>query len=325
MYRHFLNILACPFDQSSFSLRSGQLICRKNGHVFPVKKGIPRFVSNENYTASFGFEWQKWSRVQFETRNSDPAMKGYTRKFFQQITTLTPKDVRGKIIVEFGCGPGRFLHLLKQDGATVVGLEMSSAIDVARKNLGEGNNVLLVQGDILHPPFKKNSFDTGFTIGVLHHTPDPVRGLAQLVSIVKPGGKIAVNVYSVNGPYNFQSLKIFRRLYQGLKLILGEKIARSFALAYSYFSASVLYYPIALMELLPKFGLAISYGVRKYLIVVMMIKSAKWRVLDTFDALTPEIATTHTKVEVKNWLKNAGVIKLQNTRGSTGFIGIKSK
>ncbi len=336
MRRHFIAILVCPEDQSTLVLRknvkfrdqeiiTGQLICKKWEHKYPITNGIPRFVSDQKYTESFGFEWGRWSRVQFEDKDSDPVMKGYTRSYFQKITTFTPKTILGKTIVEFGCGPGRFLDLLRRDGATVIGLEMSSAVDVARKNLGLHKNVLLVQGDILKPPFKKKCFDAGFTIGVLHHTPNPSQGLVNLVLSVKQGGKVAVSVYSTDGPYNFPSLKLFRNLYRQLRKIFGKQIAQRLAIIYSYLSAYILYYPLALIEVFPKFGQIISYILRKYFFVVMMIKSANWRVLDTFDALTPEIATTHTKVEVKNWLKNAGVIKLQNTRGSTGFIGIKSK
>ena len=55
-----------------------------------------------------------------------------------------------------------------------------AAVEVARCNFDGDPDTLVIQGDILHPPFRADSFDGGFTIGVLHHTPDPSAGLTAL-------------------------------------------------------------------------------------------------------------------------------------------------
>ena len=56
-------------------------------------------------------------------------------------------------------------------------------------------NVQVVRADITHPPFKEGSFDYIFSIGVLHHLPEPETGFRQLVPLLKAGGLISIWVY----------------------------------------------------------------------------------------------------------------------------------
>ena len=62
---------------------------------------------------------------------------------------------------------------------------MSVAVESARKNFAEDLNVLIVQGDILRSPFRSGVFDGGYSIGVLHHTPEPTKGLNGLAAQLK--------------------------------------------------------------------------------------------------------------------------------------------
>jgi SAM-dependent methyltransferase len=76
---------------------------------------------------------------------------------------------------------------------------LSDAVEAARDNLGRFANVHVVQGDLLRPPFERpadgGGFDLVYSIGVLHHLPDPFEGFKSLVRFVRPGGTIAVWVY----------------------------------------------------------------------------------------------------------------------------------
>jgi SAM-dependent methyltransferase len=55
-------------------------------------------------------------------------------------------------------------------------------------------NAHVVQADIFKLPFKK-SFDYAFSVGVLHHTPDPKKAFVSLASKVKKGGAISAWIY----------------------------------------------------------------------------------------------------------------------------------
>ena len=46
-------------------------------------------------------------------------------------------------------------------------------------------------------PFAAESFDIAFSFGVLHHLPDPEAGFRNLVSLVKPGGRLVYAVCSL--------------------------------------------------------------------------------------------------------------------------------
>jgi SAM-dependent methyltransferase len=72
-------------------------------------------------------------------------------------------------------------------------------VETARRVLSPLENAEVVQGDLLRPPLRTvaegGGFDLVYSIGVLHHLPDPQEGFRSLVRYVRPGGTIAVWVY----------------------------------------------------------------------------------------------------------------------------------
>jgi len=320
MHIKFLKLLKCPITGSPLKLKvarqlnngfinDGTLISANNKHVYPIINGIPRFVDKQLYSGSFGYEWHKWPKVQFESENIGKPMQGHTTKMFQKITRSKPTDIKGKYVVEFGCGSGRFLDLVKSWGAYAVGIDMSRAVDAARHNFANNPNILIVQGDVLNPPFRENSFDYGYSIGVLHHTPHPQKGLQALADLIKPAGRVACCVYPKGGFYDFPSVFWYRKIHNKLKQIFGAQIGISSALAYSYFSAYPIHYLYSIIRHIPYLGDKISMFLIKYLLIELPIRDPKWRILDTFDAITPYFASTHTYEELVSWFKQA---KLKN-------------
>jgi len=331
----FTEILCCPVTGNELELTTNELfangmvctgiLATKDGTAhYPIINGIPRFVSKEFYSSSFGFEWRKWPRVQFESENVGRPMEGHTTRMFKSITRLSEGDVRGKTIVEFGCGPGRFLDVTRSWGGAVVGIDLSLAVESARENFKYDADVLIVQGDILHPPFKKNSFDFGYTIGVLHHTPDPASGIRALTSVVKPEGIISCCVYSKLGFYNYPSVHMFRKIIGAVGRVFGNSFSTKSSLAYSYFVAYVLYYCFQLVKKIPLIGWRVVTLIETYLLVNLSLPDIRWRILDVFDAITPHYASTHTPEEMREWFAAAGCTQLQQTNwGDTSFVAVK--
>lgn len=309
MNPRFLDLLCCPATQEPLSLEahcvndlggviSGTLksAC---GPAYPIVRGVPRFVSADQYAASFGFEWNRWPRVQFEAENQGRPMQGHTTRMWERITAATSGQVNEKTILDYGCGSGRFLDVARRKGAIAVGMDLSSAVDAARRNFADDPNVLIVQGDLFKPPFRPGSFDGGFSIGVLHHTPDPARGLSSLAELIRPGGWVSCCVYPKGDFYDFESVRRFRRLHLHLRKFFGYRFATAYAYAAAYGVAP-------LLRQLKKlgFGKQVTFIERQWL-VSLYLKDVRWRVLDTFDAITPEIASTHTTDEVSAWLRQA--------------------
>ena len=53
----------------------------------------------------------------------------------------------------------------------------------------------VVQATLHHLPFALESFDFIYSIGVLHHLPDPEVALRNLLRFLKPGGEIQIYLY----------------------------------------------------------------------------------------------------------------------------------
>jgi SAM-dependent methyltransferase/uncharacterized protein YbaR (Trm112 family) len=310
MHRRLLDMLRCPQTGAPLSLRAGETrssgfvvsgeLTARTGTRYPIVGGVPRFAGADGYASSFGFEWNRWPRVQFEAENVGRPMAGHTTRMWERITRADG-DLRGRAIVEFGCGAGRFLDVVRRKGGTAVGLELSAAAQAARANLGEDPDVLVVQGDLLNPPLRDAAFDGGYSIGVLHHTPDPARGLERLARSIRAGGWVACSVYPKGEFYDDRCVRRTRRLHRRLKPLLGYR----FALAYSYASA-YLWAPLsARARAIPGLGRTLDYIERNWL-VTLALPDRRWRALDVFDAITPEIASTHTGEEVKRWFASAG-------------------
>ncbi len=316
MHIDFIDILRCPKTQSTLTLVKGQADGRgmviegvlesTDGTRYSIVRGIPRFVEAEHYSHSFGVEWNRWPRLQFEDQNVGRPMAGHTTRMWEAITWASDGDVRGKTIVEFGCGPGRFLDVVRRKGGKAVGVDLSLAVEAARRNFRDDPDVLVVQGDILNPPFADQSFDGGYTIGVLHHTPNPEDGLRNLTRLLRTGAWAACCVYPKDEFYDYASVRRWRSITRILRPYLGYGLP----LAYSMTAAYALTEPmLAIRKICRPLG---DWVMQKWL-PVLAIPDRRWRVLDLFDAITPEHASTHAAEEVAEWMQNAGLSDVAQT------------
>ncbi|MGH3109595.1 MAG: methyltransferase domain-containing protein [Gaiellaceae bacterium] len=205
MKRNFVRELVCPLssdpfevvtDSSSEEIESGELVCTGCGAQWPIRNGIPRLVppdlvEQQSKTAdSFGWQWRHFTEMHDE----------FEAQFLDWIDPLEPEFFRGKRILDAGCGIGRHAYYAASYGAReVVAVDLSAAVDTARENVERAGNVHVVQGDLLRlpfpPPTAGGGFDLIYSIGVLHHLPDPKDGFRKLVQHLRPGGTIAVWVY----------------------------------------------------------------------------------------------------------------------------------
>jgi SAM-dependent methyltransferase len=102
---------------------------------------------------------------------------------------------KGKAVLEGGCGKGRHSRLAARWGAKdVIGVDLSSAVETAFAWTRDQENVHIIQADIYKLPLAR-AFDYAFSVGVLHHLPDPRAGFISLASKVKPDGHISAWIY----------------------------------------------------------------------------------------------------------------------------------
>ncbi len=97
--------------------------------------------------------------------------------------------------VDVGTGTGFVAAGLAGKAASVIGVDNSPAMmAVARQNLDRlgVDNVTLVAGEVDSLPLEDDSLDVAVANMVLHHAPDPAAMIAEMVRVVRPGGRIAI-------------------------------------------------------------------------------------------------------------------------------------
>ena len=282
--------LRCTTCGADLALEEGGFAC-EGGHRFPVVGGVPRFVSPSSYADSFGYQWTTFRRTQLD--DDDRAESEQT---FAEKTGLTPDDVRGRSVLDVGCGMGRFSDVVARWGArTVVGVDLSRAVEAAVENLSPYPGAAIVQGDAADPPFREGSFDMVFSIGVLHHTPSTARSLAAVARLVRPGGTLAVWVYAARLRRTHFGSEILRPLTSRLPEDRLLKIVRWTVPKMDRLHAR-LPGPISQMTrvALPTSG----------------HHDREWRILDTFDWYSPRYQWKHTDEEVTGWFRRLGFTDL---------------
>jgi ubiquinone/menaquinone biosynthesis C-methylase UbiE len=111
----------------------------------------------------------------------------------------SPEEVRGKSVLDAGCGTGIFSIVFARNGAgRVTGIDISpGSLETARTlkaKFGLDNAEFRLQ-DMLRLPFADNSFDIVWAWGTVHHTTDPFRAISELIRVLRPGGSLFLAVY----------------------------------------------------------------------------------------------------------------------------------
>ena len=258
---------------------------------------------------SFGFEWTHFSEML-------PDWEKNARFYFEP---LAPRGLGGKTVFEGGCGKGRHTYYALREGARVVAVDFSRAVDVARANCrGVDGERLFVQADLMALPFAPETFEVAYSLGVLHHLPDPEEGFRRLTALVEPGGRVLIYVYhALEGEPVKQAIlravdrarRITTRLPHGVLLPLTN------ALGYGLFAGVVMPY-----RLLSRFSatrpLAERFPLKTYADYPVRVI-----VNDQFDRFSAPIENRYTEREVDGWLSRAG---LRNARilGGAGWRAV---
>jgi SAM-dependent methyltransferase len=276
--------LRCPACHRPLAALDGGVALGCGDHRFPVRDGVPRFVSDDSYAGNFSFEWQVHRRTQF-----DDELRRESEETFRLKTGFTPELLRGKRVLDVGVGAGRFSDVAARWGADVVGIDISYAVESARENLARYPTAQVIQADIFQLPFVDASFDYVFSIGVLHHTPDCHAAFAALPRLLRPGGEIAIWLYNAYAD-NLRINEAYRRLAQRLPRRVLYGLCHLAVPAYYAYRVPVL--RSLLHHVVP---------------VVSHHPDPRWRILDTYDWYSPRYQSHHTYPEVHGWFKEAGL------------------
>ena len=312
MKKELLENLRCPFTHKKLRLidpvevggeiESGLLIA-EGGTQYSIVRGVPRLVPKENYADNFGFQWNKFRETQLDSHTGVPV----SRDRFYKSTEWSPDDLKGKTVLEVGCGAGRFTEILLSAGAIVVALDYSSAVDTCWKNHYRHPNLNVVQGDIYNLPFLEGSFDFVFCFGVLQHVPDVKKAFMALIPQLRRGGRLAVDVYRKRPgtifwskywvrpfTYRMDSERLFKMVEKWVPVLL----------------------PVSMViGRIPVAGRKLRYlvPVANYdgIFPLTDAQIREWAILDTFDMLSPRYDQPQSAATLLAWLKEAGLADIK--------------
>lgn len=112
---------------------------------------------------------------------------------------FSPEEVKGKTVLDAGCGTGIFSIIFANHGVKhVTGIDISKGSLSTAQSLKDKfhlTNADFRQEDMLHLPFEDQSFDIVWAWGTVHHTTDPFAAIGELIRVLKDGGKILLAVY----------------------------------------------------------------------------------------------------------------------------------
>lgn len=279
MQPRLLDLVACP-DCRSHELRlrktkehrdekgqtdieEGSIVCSGCGEIYPIREGIARMIPSDLRQSSGEESGERVEGVIRTARGYDihhlrtqggpsqdkiiPSHRvthpDMVRRYFRDYLSLEAHDLQslaGQIVLDAGCGDGRFMSVVHESGTTeVVGVDVSiGGLLHARRTFNDVEGFHLIQGDITRPPLRPGIFDTVYSIGVIHHLANPREGFRALESLLSPEGRLWIWVYGLTGmswTYRLSHLVWLRRLTRTWSLEAKFHLCRWLALLFRFF------------------------------------------------------------------------------------------
>lgn len=322
-------------------ISTGTLHC-SDRHYFPIYKGIPRMLPSslkdywkeierkipepvpDEFQALIQRKDFKNDGKAFDTRtkanfsnewdNHDIGGKTWTmelgdriRWFFLEPIRIPKEDLKGKIMLDAGCGNGSQSVAYTEFGLEVVALDLSTGLEKGQvyRNLHKGaipEKVHFVQADLQNPPLATNSFDIVHSAGVLHHTPNTEKTFRALRPLLKSGGTFYVWLYKFE--------KIVTPIVNSMRAVttripapVFEKIADATSIPFIGFCWTVN-----------------KLGIRKY-----ETPSRREAALAVHDIFGAPYAHYHSFDEVSDWYDSVGITEIWPCNDDRRGFGVCGK
>ena len=124
-----------------------------------------------------------------ESLNTDKLILEHDRLHLFTLNSIYPTSLRGKFIMDVGCGAGSLLNMLKNISQSQIGVEPTSLFrDKLNK---QGYKVYSNLSEAIKE--KQGTIDFAFSIQVIEHVKNPREFLEEIRKMMKPGGKLIIS------------------------------------------------------------------------------------------------------------------------------------
>lgn len=307
MLKEHLDILRCPLTQEKLSLITKEIA--GDGHIetgelissaskYPIINGIPRFVVSQSpaekeTVRAFGKQWHEAGGFSLTYGQDEEYFSAYLRP-------LRSDGFRDSVVLDAGCGNGRLVeYVLNFAPKLVVGLDYSDSVDLAFKRTRHCKNILIVQGSILAPPLKRNSYDIIYSLGVIHHLENPEKGLHCLGHLLKQNGKMHIWTYSKEGN------EVYLAAVRPLRWI-ARRLSNRALWSLSGILAFLTWPYLWTCDFMKNRFIKLSLPMRDYLSFIYKLGFDVYKLV-IHDQLAPSIVFYPSRNEICSWVKSAGL------------------
>ena len=233
-----LKLSIATTDRDTNHIIEGLLECTSCKSIYPIKNGVPFFSTGEIDPTvdlnrnNFADEW-----IYFTGDIDKTLAKNELDSYFHDFISYS--DLNNKVILDAGCGGGRFTYVTASEtkAKEIFAVDLSHAVLSAFKNTKHFDNVTTIQADITNLPFKSSGnnkpFDFIYSVGVLHHLPNPFVGFTSLTKHLKEDGKILAWVYGKEGN------ELYINFADPIRQMITSKLPFKINLALSYIITSI--------------------------------------------------------------------------------------
>lgn len=331
--RKNLHIFVDSHSQKSLDLRIDK---ERNGHVisgefyqgeirYPIIGGIPRFIDKSFYTQStqtsegltsesFGYKWREKRSKRLGARSDDVR---FLREQFlavlgcQSLGELKTLLKNANYTLNAGCGVAWSEYLFNYGQKTMRHcIDLSLAVETAYLQTQKLENVIVSQASLFNLPYRDETFDIVYSIGVLHHTSDPPKAFFSLVKKVKPGGLIGIYIYNKKPFLRELADHKVRKITVNMSYQECMKFSRqmtNLGKALSHIKT-----PLRIKEGIPLLGIKKGTYTLQQFVYNYFIKcwynemlDRKYADLVNQDWYHPYFASHHTREEIIDWFKQA--------------------
>ena len=266
---------------------------------FILNKDIFCAQNEIEYTQNFGKQWKDFSKTQIDEFNNFSISK----ELLDGLVFNEYNNLRDKVILEIGCGSGRFTQYLSKIAKLLVTNDMSDAI-FYNQYLSRPN-VIGIKSDFKKINKLNIKFDIIICRGVLQHTPNPYNSILSLYELCDINGSIYFDIYKK------PKLKLINPKYLWRKLLKNQSYESLHSFLEKYID-KFLYFRRKLNSIL-KVNLNYFWDYffpiydYKYQLPLNDKQLREWAILDTLDGLVTKYDIPLSKKEIQKFLEKKNI------------------